>query len=245
MLFILTHAFSLNIQELLFLPNLSLIVFSPPVDKCPRYNHGCWAGVCHPAQHDRQTALWPGTMRWCQIPICASRDDGFQSWTSAFQIVKTIGLRETWFFGLQYQDSKGFSTWLKLNKRVSEEGECLCRCEETNWSCLGLLCFFVPRWHKFIPPTCKVFSWPPLSLIRASLFILSSLCCGVLLPGDSPGREEGQSAADKVQGQVLPRGRRRGADPGGHAAPLLPAGCEMKQSECLHSHSCSGNGSLC
>ncbi|CDQ85377.1 unnamed protein product [Oncorhynchus mykiss] len=35
------------------------------------------------------------------------------------QIVKTIGLRETWFFGLQYQDSKGFSTWLKLNKRVS------------------------------------------------------------------------------------------------------------------------------
>ncbi|KAF0039593.1 hypothetical protein F2P81_007828 [Scophthalmus maximus] len=36
------------------------------------------------------------------------------------QIVKTIGLRETWFFGLQYQDSKGFSTWLKLNKRVKE-----------------------------------------------------------------------------------------------------------------------------
>lgn len=34
------------------------------------------------------------------------------------QIVKTIGLRETWFFGLQYKDSKGFSTWLKLNKRV-------------------------------------------------------------------------------------------------------------------------------
>uniref|UniRef100_A0A8C6NTE2 Moesin b n=1 Tax=Nothobranchius furzeri TaxID=105023 RepID=A0A8C6NTE2_NOTFU len=33
-------------------------------------------------------------------------------------IVKTIGLRETWFFGLQYQDSKGYSTWLKMNKRV-------------------------------------------------------------------------------------------------------------------------------
>lgn len=40
-----------------------------------------------------------------------------------FQIVKTIGLRETWFFGLQYQDSKGFSTWLKLNKRVSGGGD--------------------------------------------------------------------------------------------------------------------------
>ncbi|XP_016424823.1 moesin-like [Sinocyclocheilus rhinocerous] len=36
------------------------------------------------------------------------------------QVVKTIGLREIWYFGLQYQDSKGFSTWLKLNKRVKE-----------------------------------------------------------------------------------------------------------------------------
>ncbi|KAM4733200.1 moesin-like isoform 2-T2 [Anableps anableps] len=37
------------------------------------------------------------------------------------QVVKTIGLRETWFFGLQYQDSKGFSTWLKMNKRVTAQ----------------------------------------------------------------------------------------------------------------------------
>ncbi|XP_030223991.1 moesin isoform X2 [Gadus morhua] len=37
------------------------------------------------------------------------------------QIVKTIGLRETWFFGLQFQDTKGFSTWLKLNKRVTAQ----------------------------------------------------------------------------------------------------------------------------
>lgn len=49
-------------------------------------------------------------------------------------------------------------------------------------SCLSL-CFFVPLWDKF---PC-----PPLSLISASLIILSSLGCGVLLPGDSPGREEG------------------------------------------------------
>ncbi|XP_050732789.1 moesin/ezrin/radixin homolog 1-like isoform X1 [Eriocheir sinensis] len=34
------------------------------------------------------------------------------------QVVKTIGLREIWFFGLQYVDSKGYVTWLKLNKRV-------------------------------------------------------------------------------------------------------------------------------
>uniref|UniRef100_A0A665TZW6 Radixin-like n=1 Tax=Echeneis naucrates TaxID=173247 RepID=A0A665TZW6_ECHNA len=34
------------------------------------------------------------------------------------QVVKTVGLREVWFFGLQYVDSKGYITWLKLNKKV-------------------------------------------------------------------------------------------------------------------------------
>ena len=35
------------------------------------------------------------------------------------QVVKTIGLREVWFFGLQYTDSKGDLTWTKLYKKVS------------------------------------------------------------------------------------------------------------------------------
>jgi len=34
------------------------------------------------------------------------------------QVVKTIALREIWFFGLQYTDSKDFPCWLKLNKKV-------------------------------------------------------------------------------------------------------------------------------
>ncbi|KAG1677012.1 Moesin/ezrin/radixin 1 [Nymphon striatum] len=34
------------------------------------------------------------------------------------QVFKTIGLREIWFFGLHYSDSKGSATWLKLNKKV-------------------------------------------------------------------------------------------------------------------------------
>ena len=34
------------------------------------------------------------------------------------QVVKTIGLREIWFFGLLYLDSKDFPCWLKLNKKV-------------------------------------------------------------------------------------------------------------------------------
>ena len=37
---------------------------------------------------------------------------------TVIQVVKTIGLREIWFFGLQYTDSKGYQTWLKLNKKV-------------------------------------------------------------------------------------------------------------------------------
>uniref|UniRef100_A0A087XJB3 Radixin n=1 Tax=Poecilia formosa TaxID=48698 RepID=A0A087XJB3_POEFO len=37
------------------------------------------------------------------------------------QVVKTVGLREVWFFGLQYVDSKGYATWLKLNKKVTQQ----------------------------------------------------------------------------------------------------------------------------
>uniref|UniRef100_A0A0N5AKM5 Moesin/ezrin/radixin homolog 1 n=1 Tax=Syphacia muris TaxID=451379 RepID=A0A0N5AKM5_9BILA len=34
------------------------------------------------------------------------------------QVAKTVGLREIWYFGLQYIDTKDFPTWLKLNKKV-------------------------------------------------------------------------------------------------------------------------------
>jgi len=37
------------------------------------------------------------------------------------QVVKTIGLRETWFFGIQYTDSQGMMTWLKLEKKVQSQ----------------------------------------------------------------------------------------------------------------------------
>ncbi|KAG8232708.1 hypothetical protein J437_LFUL014726 [Ladona fulva] len=36
------------------------------------------------------------------------------------QVVKTIGLREVWFFGLQYTDSKGDLTWIKLYKKIGK-----------------------------------------------------------------------------------------------------------------------------
>ncbi|XP_033842745.1 radixin-like [Periophthalmus magnuspinnatus] len=37
------------------------------------------------------------------------------------QVVRTVGLREIWFFGLQYIDSKGYITWLKHNKKVTQQ----------------------------------------------------------------------------------------------------------------------------
>ena len=37
------------------------------------------------------------------------------------QVVKTINLREIWYFGLQYIDTKGYPTWLKLNKKVLQQ----------------------------------------------------------------------------------------------------------------------------
>lgn len=34
-------------------------------------------------------------------------------------VCQAIGLRETWYFGLQYVDSKKYAAWLKMDKKVS------------------------------------------------------------------------------------------------------------------------------
>lgn len=36
-------------------------------------------------------------------------------------VCRTIGLRETWYFGLQFQDAKNYIAWLKLDKKVMEQ----------------------------------------------------------------------------------------------------------------------------
>ncbi|XP_055337094.1 moesin/ezrin/radixin homolog 1-like [Paramacrobiotus metropolitanus] len=36
------------------------------------------------------------------------------------QVSKVIGLREIWYFGLQYTDTEGDVTWIKLNKRITD-----------------------------------------------------------------------------------------------------------------------------
>lgn len=39
-----------------------------------------------------------------------------------FELVcRTIGLRETYYFGLQYEDSKGLIAWLKMDKKVQDQ----------------------------------------------------------------------------------------------------------------------------
>ncbi|XP_060081125.1 merlin-like [Ylistrum balloti] len=39
-----------------------------------------------------------------------------------FELVcRTIGLRETWYFGLQFIDSKGYISWLKFDKKVLDQ----------------------------------------------------------------------------------------------------------------------------
>ncbi len=40
-------------------PNLNPFFFSFK-DQCSCYHHGCRTGVCNPAQHHWQAALWPG-----------------------------------------------------------------------------------------------------------------------------------------------------------------------------------------
>lgn len=50
-------------------PSISALVFSL-ADKCSRNNHGRWAGVRHPAQHHRQTALWPGRPTTAAASVC-------------------------------------------------------------------------------------------------------------------------------------------------------------------------------
>ena len=40
-------------------------------------------------------------------------------------VCRTTGLRETWYFGLQYQDNKGYPAWLKLEKKVLDQPDLL------------------------------------------------------------------------------------------------------------------------
>ena len=40
-------------------------------------------------------------------------------------VCRTTGLREAWYFGLQYKDNKGYTAWMKLDKRVLDQPDLL------------------------------------------------------------------------------------------------------------------------
>ena len=69
--------------------------------------------------HDTHTLTHEHT-HTCTYIICIHIIILYKHICTHAQVVKTIGLREVWFFGLQYVDSKNLTTWLKLNKKVIE-----------------------------------------------------------------------------------------------------------------------------
>lgn len=55
---------------------------------------------------------------WSSLYSALNDQTHFDLCAFSLQVVKTIGLREIWYFGLQYTDNKGYSTWLRLDKKV-------------------------------------------------------------------------------------------------------------------------------
>ena len=41
-------------------------------------------------------------------------------------VTRTLGVREVWYFGLAYTDVKGFSTWLRFDKKVRDSFNSAC-----------------------------------------------------------------------------------------------------------------------
>lgn len=75
------------------------------------------------------------------------------------QVVKTIGLREVWFFGLQYTDPKGDLTWIKLYKKVSRDASLLV---------LLLAMYFVPIHHD---------DFRSSETLKLFVVLFCSMCC--------------------------------------------------------------------
>ena len=57
--------------------------------------------------------IWPIAMMYQNVTLMAG------SVFSVSKVARTIGLREIWYFGLQYLDNKGFQSWLKFDKKVN------------------------------------------------------------------------------------------------------------------------------
>lgn len=130
-------------------------------------------------------------------------------------MVKTIGLREIWFFGLQYVDSKGLTTWLKLNKKVCGilyiDNFCVRCCRQysilINQSVNQLVLF----WGSELSVIAYSRRHTEDTLVAA--FLAVNVCCVwpyfILCSGIRSGCTQRKSASVQVSRQVLPRRRLR------------------------------------
>lgn len=113
-------------------------------------------------------------------------------------VCRTIGLRETWYFGLQYEDLKGFISWLKLDKKGNR------------------ILHFVYSTLHFIHDQCIHDCPAPIHLSSVTISITQTNCCST--------RPRNISAADDsihVLGKILSGGCCRGTCPGSDAASFL------------------------
>ena len=122
---------------------------------------------------------------------------GFLSWFifCLLQVAKTIGLRETWFFDLQYTTNKGRMQWLQLNKKVTY-----------HFLVTKLICItflegdlrkdeIILGWSYITHDAFLILILPHLS----SCFLL--FCSGLI-----PSCKEREASAVQIEGQVLSRG---------------------------------------
>ncbi len=53
--------------------------------------------------------------RWCTSVFLLS----YHGEWLCYQVVKTVGLREIWYFGLSFVDNADLSAWLSMDKKVT------------------------------------------------------------------------------------------------------------------------------
>ncbi|KAM9842547.1 ezrin a [Aulostomus maculatus] len=88
----------------------------------PLQPHSAWETLSSAEAHPPTTAKMPKMVNVRVTTMDAELEFSFHPNTTGRQlfdqVARTIGLRELWYFGLQYVDSKGFMAWLNQDKKV-------------------------------------------------------------------------------------------------------------------------------
>lgn len=74
--------------------------------------------------------MWLKRLRNDSIPVRVSTYDSDLEFNIPFnasgqllfdQVTKSLGLRETWYFGLQYRDDSDLMAWLDLDEKIKQQ----------------------------------------------------------------------------------------------------------------------------